>query len=143
MKRVIILSFVMLLFLATFCHAKKVVDYNDPRVSKEVNTLRKFRDFHLKKYALGRKFVRFYYKYGPLAAKAIAGVRDADGNPSGRGGLRSLVRLSLLPLMYAGKHFPGVLFIIEILGSFLIFHLLYYLSFRKRVRMRKRITIYG
>jgi len=108
MKKILILTVILMLTFALSSHAKSV-DYNDPRVSKEVNTLRKFRDFHLKKSKAGMEFVKYYYKYGPIAAKAIK-KRDR---------LRSLVRLSLLPLMYAGKNFNLVMSIIKLFGIFL------------------------
>ena len=89
---------------------KKPVNYNDPSLPKEVNKLRKFRDMYLKKFALGREFVDYYYKYGPTAADAI----------SSRDRLRSLVRICLLPLMYAGKNFDIVLILLKLFGMFIV-----------------------
>ena len=46
--------------------------YGSPMAS-EVNTFRAFRDRFLVPTWLGKKFVRFYYNYGPILARAIAG----------------------------------------------------------------------
>jgi len=107
---------VLLLLSGMVCTASAAVDYNDPNVAKEVNRLRKFRDFHLKKYEAGRKFIDFYYTYGPTAADAIRK----------RERLKSMVRLSLLPLMYTGRNFDAVLWGIKILAGFLAFTLVWW-----------------
>ena len=108
MKHILV---ILLLFLVIPAISfAKTVRYDDPNVPKELNTLRKFRDFHLKKYKAGRAFIRYYYKYGPTAAKAI----------SKRERLKSLVRLSLLPLMYAGKNFDGVLLFLKLFLAFAV-----------------------
>ncbi len=109
------------------------VRYDDPDVPKELNTLRKFRDFHLKKYSAGMAFIRYYYRYGPVAADAI---RKRDR-------LRSLVRLSLLPLMYAGRNFNGVLIFLAVFSGFMLFMLLWYiyLKYKKAAPEHRRVTI--
>lgn len=42
------------------------------QMSSEVVTFREFRNKHLLTNAIGKRFVRFYYKYGPVAAKWIS-----------------------------------------------------------------------
>jgi hypothetical protein len=118
MKKIIITSILLLFCLISICSAK--VRYDDPAISKEVNILRKFRDHHLKKYRAGRAFIDYYYKYGPTAADAIK-KRDR---------LRSLVRLCLLPLMYAGKNFDAVLLFIKIFAGLLVFVFFWYVYFK-------------
>jgi hypothetical protein len=109
------------------------VYYNDPAVSKEVNSLRKFRDLHLKKYEAGRAFIRYYYEYGPVAAAAI----------KKRERLKSLIRLCLLPLMYAGRNFDAVLLALKALLAFSVFVLIWYAYARAtRIPTRnKRIPV--
>jgi hypothetical protein len=64
--------------------------YGSP-LAAEVGRLKKFRDAWLLKFAPGRGFVRLYYQKGPAAARFIAG----------REGLRSMVRMALLPVVAA------------------------------------------
>lgn len=139
MKR-IILTLLFVFIFSNISYAAKKVDYNNPNASKEVNTLRKFRDFHLKKYVLGRAFIRYYYKYGPIAAKAI----EVDQENKKKGWrIRSLVRLCLLPLMYAGKNFNGVLLFLKVcallLGTYFIRYV--FLIRVKTPRENKRVTL--
>jgi len=133
MRKFIFLILLLSCLLPCASSAEAPINYNDPSVSKEVNTLRKFRDLHLKKYEAGRAFITYYYKYGPIAATAI-GERE---------NLKSLVRLSLLPLMYAGKNFNGVLVSLTILLIFAGIDIVWYLSFKIRAVpvKNKQITV--
>lgn len=125
-------ALIVILFLCNAASAN-TVDYNDPSLPKEVNRLREFRDTHLKKYRAGREFISYYYKYGPSAAEAI---KERDR-------LRSLVRLSLLPLMYAGKHFDTVLLLLKLFCGFLILALFWsiYMRFTAGSKKFRRINI--
>jgi len=68
-------------FIATAAYGS----YLDPHVK----TLRRFRDNHLLTNIAGRHFVKLYYRYSPPAARWLAG----------RTGLKSVVRVALLPLV--------------------------------------------
>lgn len=129
---ILILIFASLLF-STAAYCKNRVRYDDPTVPKELNRLRKFRDFHLKKSRAGMEFVKYYYRYGPIAAKAI----------SKRDRLRSLVRLSLLPLMYAGANFDNVMMFLKIFAIFiaLVFCGYIYTKIKRITPTNRRIMI--
>ncbi|GHT91123.1 hypothetical protein AGMMS49545_06340 [Betaproteobacteria bacterium] len=62
--------------------------YGSP-LTQEVRTLRLWRDEHLKTTAIGRKFVRFYYRFSPPLAAMI----------STRPRLRCVARIALAPLI--------------------------------------------
>ena len=79
-------------------------DYDDSHIScfiataaygsllePQVVTLRQFRDQYLKRTALGRAFIRFYYRHSPPVAAVIARHEW----------LRFLVRMLLTPLVFA------------------------------------------
>jgi hypothetical protein len=67
--------------------------YGSPQ-AQEVMLLRKFRDRHLLTNAPGRLFVKLYYRYSlPVAAYLVQ-----------HGTLRTLVRLSVTPAIYAVKY---------------------------------------
>ena len=71
--------------------------------------LRKFRDKHLLTNAIGRTFVRLYYRLSPPIADYIK-ERDT---------LRSAVRLSLWPVVYTIKH-PFVAYGVILIGVLIV-----------------------
>lgn len=64
--------------------------YGSP-LDRHVVTLRQFRDRHLQRGALGRAFIRFYYRHSPALANVI----------SRHEGLRTATRILLTPLVLA------------------------------------------
>jgi len=62
--------------------------YGSP-LADDVHTLRKFRDEYLLRYTIGRRFVRFYYKYSPRVAKKI----------EMHGSLGRIARITLTPIV--------------------------------------------
>jgi len=64
--------------------------YGSP-LDRNVVTLRQFRDRHLQQSALGRAFIRFYYRHSPALADVI----------SRHEGLRAMTRMLLTPLVLA------------------------------------------
>jgi hypothetical protein len=139
-KKIIILVLLLCLIPCVLSAGAGTVRYDDPNVSKEVNSLRKFRDLHLKRHRAGRAFIKYYYRYGPIAAKAIE-TDEEDVRKGER--LRSLIRLSLLPLMYAGRYFDGVLLFLKLFAVFLsaVFFWYVFLKFKKVRPENKQITI--
>jgi hypothetical protein len=69
--------------------------YGTPLAS-EIDALRRFRDRQLSATAPGRAFVAAYQKYGPRAARVIAGHED----------LRGWVRGLLAPLIAIVRRLP-------------------------------------
>ena len=82
--------------------------YGSP-VEKHVTTLKNLRDTYILPYALGRIFVRTYYKYSPPLAHFIA-KHDT---------LRAMVRIGLLPLVavsYSTIYFGPVVTLSMLVG---------------------------
>jgi uncharacterized repeat protein (TIGR01451 family) len=90
--------------------------YGSP-LEPHVMALREFRDRHLKTNALGRAFIRFYYRHSPPVAAVIAQHEW----------LRFLVRALLAPLVLAIA-FPGRALALGILAGSLL------LGWRRRAR---------
>lgn len=65
--------------------------------SEQVRILRMFRDQTLREYALGEKFVRWYYRNGPLLARATVSAPTLQRTV--RIGLSGLVKL-------LARHYP-------------------------------------
>jgi type II secretion system protein G len=89
-------------------------------LSKEVATLRHFRDQVLLKSRPGRAFVKFYYRFSPPLARYIARHKS----------LRAATRLSLYPVVYSIKHPRKALFLAVLLFSSLGFTLLKIVKYR-------------
>jgi subtilisin family serine protease len=66
--------------------------YGSP-LSAEVRILQKFRDRYLTTNPVGRKFVSFYYRYSPSAARYVEEHK----------GVRSLTRLALYPIIHFAR----------------------------------------
>lgn len=73
-------------FIATAAHGSDIAG--------DVKVLREFRDRHLLTNALGRAFVRTYYRYSPPVAEHIAGSEP----------LKAAVRAGLAPVVLAIRH---------------------------------------
>jgi hypothetical protein len=82
-------------------------------MAHEVITLREFRDKHLLTNAIGREFVHLYYTYSPPIADYI---RQHET-------LRTAVRLSLWPVVYAIKHSHDAFGVILIGGLIVIWRI--------------------
>ncbi len=95
-----------------------------------VKILRAFRDHYLLTNSLGRRFVSFYYHYGPSWAHFI---RQDEG-------LKSLVRLLLLPLVGL-SYFMLTTTIIQKVG-FLLVLFLFLVLFLKHRRSRQRGLVF-
>lgn len=72
--------------------------------------LRHFRDEYLLTNRAGRAFVRFYYTHSPPIADYIAEHES----------LRLLTRISLTPLVFTVKHPGAALYMLALLGIFLV-----------------------
>ncbi len=76
----------------------------------DVQVLRRFRDEHLLTNAPGRAFVRMYYQYSPPVADLIAGSEV----------LKTLVRTSLVPVVFAIRYPLIALFALSVLALFVV-----------------------